>query len=166
LELNRCFLPILAISLLSVSFPQKSDGFWIKSEEDLNKLNPPERKVARKLVSLGLRVSYEQTQIMVDEGVVVKVHKNGKNKRKNLTTPDFRVELDNIVCFIEVGSHKSGPHKKRQQKIAELASKSKGDFKFIYIQLFKKDIDELEEVDSLSDLLIFLQNRAVFVNNF
>ena len=138
MELNRCFLPILAISLLSVSFPQKSDGFWIKSEEDLNKLNPPERKVARKLVSLGLRVSYEQTQIMVDEG----------------------------VCFIEVGSHKSVPHKKRQQKIAELASKSKGDFKFIYIQLFKKDIDELEEVDSLSDLLIFLQNRAVFVNNF
>lgn len=158
-------LSLLAISLLSVRFSKTKDGFKITKELDLNRLpnertnRDPERRVALKLLELGIEIGYESIAICLDQPVKVvgTDRKKGKSKVKSMTIPDFNMKLDGIDIYLEIGSRSLTSHKKKQLKVMRRVVELKKNKRFLYLQLFKDDIDLMEEiVETKEDLLSFL----------
>lgn len=160
---------ILAIAFLNVSFPKSEFGYEIKDENDLEELSPPEERLAKKLMNLGLAISHELRQIKLDVGVQTarKFKNTDKFKDKNLTSPDFYFHYQGIDCFLEVGSHRQNAHKRRQQSVVEEAVTFKHGKKILYLQLFKDDIDFVcQNIGSAEDLINYLYShpQAVFAS--
>lgn len=163
LSKNALFLYLLALlSFLAVHFPIATRGYDIFDDEDLEKLSKPERRVAEKLLTLGIQPMYETMQISLDKPVIVaRYSKSGRQKKKSITTPDFYFKLDGFDWFIEVGSNTAGAHKRDQQKIAENAIQFDNAKKIIYTQLFNGHIDRLvEDVHTQDELMLFLRNLS------
>jgi len=79
---------------------------------------------------------------------------------KGITTPDFNFDLDGVECYLEIGSRKANPHKRRQAKVIENVVALRRNPNFIYLQLFKNDIDLMEKcIETPDDLLSFLYNH-------
>ncbi|MDH5533668.1 MAG: hypothetical protein OEX81_04550 [Candidatus Pacebacteria bacterium] len=165
-------LSLLAISLLSVHFSKTKDGFKITKESDLDQLpnertnRDPERRVALKLLELGIQINYESISIILDKPVEVAGtdKKTGKSKVKSMTTPDFNIQLDGIDIYLEIGSRKLTPHKRRQLSVIRRVVELKKNKRFLYLQLFKDDIDFIEEnIETKEDFLDYLlkHQRAI-----
>lgn len=156
-------LSLLAISFLCVSFRKSEKGFKIKDEKSFDKLSEPEQRVARLLLSLGIEISFEAVNIRLDDPVEVagKNKGTGKSKMKSITTPDFNFNLNEVECYLEIGSRKANPHKRRQLKVMEKVANLKKNKGLIYLQLFKDDIDLMEEsIETTDDLLTFLHEHS------
>jgi hypothetical protein len=158
-------LSLLAISLLSVNFSKTRDGFRITKESDLDQLpnertsRDPERKVALLLLELGIEINYEAIAIILDEPVKVAGtnRKTGNHKVKSMTTPDFNIKLGGIDIYLEIGSRKFTPHKKRQLRVMRRVVELKKGKRLLYLQLFKDDIDFMVElVETKEDLMDYL----------
>ena len=112
-------LSILAVSLLNVSFLKSDKGFDIIDEGSFDKLSDPEQRVARKLLSLGIKIGFELIHIRLDNPVEVagKHKKTGRPKTKRITTPDFNFTFNGVTCYLEIGSGRATSHKRRQFKV-------------------------------------------------
>lgn len=152
------FLILLFLSFFSVSFPKGEKGRSLASEEDLEGLNKPETRVARKLLELGLEIAHEPYRVQLDQGVETKhFEKSGRRKVKYVTTPDFYFVIDGIRCFLEVGSNTADGHKQEQQKVMEEAIKHPEAADVLYAQIYNGHIDMLEQnVHTQEELLVFL----------
>lgn len=160
---------MLAISFLAVSFPNNELGFELDDSEALDLLNGPEKRLAEKLLKLGLKVSHEKRQIKLDVGVQTnrKVKHTDTFKQKNLTAPDFYFHYDGVDCFIEVGSYRRNSHKREQEAVVKEAVSHKEGRKILYIQLFHDDINYIcEEVLTAEELINYMYTHpsAIFAN--
>lgn len=163
-------LALFSIAFANLSFPDSRQGFEVKNDLDLAKLSPTEAKLAQKLLSLGLNISHEKRQIRLDQGVKTgrKNKSTGEFKPKNTTAPDFYFHFDGIDCFLEVGSHKTNAHKKRQEAVAREAVSFKGGRKILYVQLFSADIDQIcKQVLTAEELISYLyaHSGAIFYSH-
>lgn len=160
---------MLAVAFFAVSFPCSDLGFEVGDEEALGLLNGPEKRLAQKLMDLGLKISHEKKQIKLDVGVKTnrRIKHTDTFKQKNLTAPDFYFHYNGVDCFIEVGSFRQNSHKREQQAVVKEAITQKEGRKILYIQLFHDDINYIcEEILTAEELLnyIYTHSAAVFAN--
>lgn len=149
------------LSFLAVHFPPSNKGTFLYSEDDFKRLSLPEKRVAKKLLSLGIRPEFETKEILLDEAVYITTKGSGKVVYKINTVPDLNFTLDGVDYFLEIGSNTSNAHKNDQQKVAEKAVKSENGQTFFYVQLFHGHIDQLiDEVHSREELVDFLYNLS------
>jgi hypothetical protein len=161
-------LSLLAISLLSVSFRKSEKGFVLTDENNFSKLSEPEQRVARLLLSLGIEIGFEAVNIRLDDPVEVsgKDKKTGESKMKSITTPDFYFNLYEVECYLEIGSRRVNAHKRRQTRVMEKVVDLKKSKRIIYLQLFKDDIELMEEyIETTDDLLSFLYEHEESIYN-
>lgn len=164
------FIATLAVAFLSVSFPDSDHGYDVNGIDDLEKLSKPEGALARKLLSLGLKISHEKRQIKLDKGVKTnrRIKRTDGHKYKDTTSPDFYFHFDGIDCFIEVGSYRQNAHKREQELVVKEAVSFKNGKKILYVQLFHDDIKHIcQNIISIEELLnyFYSHERAVFATN-
>lgn len=164
------FIATLAVAFLSVSFPDNDQGYDINGADDLEKLSKPEEDLARKLLSLGLKISHEKRQIKLDKGVKTnrRIRRTNNHKYKDTTSPDFYFHFDGVDCFLEVGSYRQNAHKREQELVVKEAVSFKNGKKILYVQLFHDDIEHIRQnILSIEELMdyFYSHERAIFTTN-
>lgn len=158
------FLFLLTLlSLLAVQFPPSDKGTLLYNDEDFKKLSLPEKRVAKKLLSLGIRPEFETKEILLDQqdAVYLTTKNSGKQVFKVKSVPDLNFSLDGVDYYLEIGSNTSNAHKSDQQKVAEKAVTLENGQGFFYVQLFHGHIDQLvDTVETKEELVEFLFNLS------
>ncbi len=158
-------LPLIA-STLAVRFSENPYGRKIEEDFDLEKLSPPERKVAQRLLCFPIELYFETHQIELQgKNSMVRAAK-GKRK-KCLTCPDFSFVLGDARYYLEIGSVRIDHHKLSQRRVVRQAvSEITSQKKIVYVQLFAPDIREFEAtVWNVDDLAKYLQNHPNAITN-